>query len=173
MKLPHIPQLFTARIFSLSWKAFFTFIWLTLLVHNVNTRSMVSPISPFILTVLSEPFDSLAHVPLARKFWVSGAQKEAIRELALSDHSSAPAVLGAQAQKVLISWENEPNTAAMELTFWETVIAKHPNYPDGYLGAAVASIRNKMTDQAKSFTTSLLSLDPNNTTGLRLKNLLE
>jgi len=172
MKLPQISQLFSARSISLAWKAPLVSFWIAIAFQNIIVRSTTPPISSSVLMLLIEPLNTTSHVLLARRFWLSGDKPEALRELALADRSPRGAVLGAQSEQVLASWENEPRAAQRELAFWQDIIEKHPDYPDGYLGAAVASIKEKQLELAQRYTDLLLSHDPNNAMGLQLATLL-
>lgn len=76
------------------------------------------------------------------------------------DHStSTPAVLGTESGQMLASWKE--------------VIAKHPEYPDAYLMAAVSSIKEQQKEQAHTFVNLFLERDPNNTIGRKLLKVLE
>ena len=59
-----------------------------------------------------------------------------------------------------------------ELEFWESFIAKHDNYRDGYFQASILEYKLGNNSKAKKYMEKGLSLDPNSQDGRKIEELL-
>jgi tetratricopeptide (TPR) repeat protein len=63
--------------------------------------------------------------------------------------------------------------AETQLSYWETIINEHPNYPDAYYKAAIYAYQLGQKEKALVYTISALQYDPDFTEAQELKKKLE
>lgn len=66
----------------------------------------------------------------------------------------------------------ERSSIQQQLTSWENIIARYPNYRDAYFKAALLEYRFKTDNKAKEYLQKALELDPSFEEGRKLEKLL-
>lgn len=72
-----------------------------------------------------------------------------------------------------IEAKNEKAVQEQKLVYWEKVVEKSSNYPDGWYNAAYFSLRLNERDKALMYLKKALNLDPNFQKADDLKNKIE
>lgn len=62
--------------------------------------------------------------------------------------------------------------ASKTLNYWEDVVRKHPNFPDGFYNAAVYAAKVRETEKALIYLDKAIRLDPTFTKAMELKKRL-
>ncbi len=175
VQFPHFPRIFSAKAFAAA-TAFSERIvlWSGLTaLFLINTYAILNRTPPHwqaLTVVLKTPMSADAHVALASSLWQEGFVSQARRELLFAQLLATNAlgtgdsqVLGATTSplELLTQWESEPIRLALELTFWQSVVATKPDYRDGFLMVAVLAYRLGNTEEAFRTLKEALRIDPN------------
>lgn len=166
LQFPHIPRKITAGFLWYTEKITLWSILAAFLMINLYAKANLTPdYWSSLVAALAHPSSSLLHQNLAQAFWKEGFLENAKKELMYG------AVLGASTD-LLTEWENEPTKIANSLTYWKDVVKSKPDYRDGYMQLATLAYQLGKTNEAKSYLTQALALDPDNTEVQKLLGIL-
>ena len=69
--------------------------------------------------------------------------------------------------------ETEYRRVVKEFQYWESVISKHPNFPDGYYNAAIIAAQLGEKEKAVGYLDRALEFDPDFTEARELEKQLK
>lgn len=143
---------------------------------NIYSKATLSPSYwPGVITALQNPYSRDAHIALAQNLWQLGFLVAAKRELTIaqqlggenvskSPESREQGVLGTftTPQDLLAEWEEEPTRVARDYEYWQGVVRSKPDYRDGLITLASLAYQLSKPEEAKTYLSQAMTLDPNN-----------
>jgi len=176
----------TAKIFKNWKKRFFlyfnralkiSFLFFVFCFLFLNLHSQLFPeneeLSKAKRTVLSSPFNSKAHLGLAKVYLEAGNLEGAEKELSLSEGlTSTNSQDLKSAKEALEKAKERPKKIRQEIEFWQEIIKEKQDYRDAYFQLAVLNYQIYQKGPAVKYLQKTLNLDPNFEPAKKLEKLL-
>lgn len=161
-QFPHIYRFFTAGVgFSKKHLPFF-FLIIYLFFSLLDPQSEFEKTK---LKVISDPNNSRTHLLLSQIFLDHNDFENALNEAKITQ--------GREQLDKIEMFRQKPSRLQKQLSYWNDILTKHPNYRDGFLQKAALEWQLKDEGLARVDLKKAIELDPNFEASLKLAKVFK
>jgi hypothetical protein len=169
MKKLHFPHI--SRLFSANKSIPFTLMlcWSVLtacIIVNIKTSSIYESVTAGVEEMMTKTADATVNRQVSDWF-----EKSGIHDVAGEVRRSVDSALTKPAAPPLGNTVLGSQTHTFE--YWNGILSERPDYRDAYLAAAKIALSQNNNEEALRLVKRTLEIDPNNSTAIVLKTLLE
>lgn len=185
MKFPHFSRLFSAGTFPALQHGIHPRVRQGILMAGIgsliliNTLSTPSPYLEQLITTLSKNANEETYITLAKRFDADGLLLQAHKVLLLGQEQFATLplaqnVLGTTTTKELLREIDErPARLLQQYEYWKKITEEKPDYRDAWAMTATLAYQLGKLEEARTYLTHAIALDPNATRTQKLSSTLE